>query len=80
MENFFQRFREVVTVVEDGMDSDLERKNGLAECGDMDRQLAQVALAKFGDIPIGLLEEIFQNMCFSNLLGVRLVSFVLFRF
>ena len=44
---------------------------GLAECGDMDRQLSQVASATLDDIPIGLLDEIFQNIYFSDLLGVR---------
>ena len=46
-------------------------KLGLAECGDMDRQLAQVASAKCGDIPVGLLDEIFQCIYFLDMLGVR---------
>ena len=46
-------------------------KRGLAECCDMDRDLAQVASTKFGDVYIRLLDEIFQNIYFSDLLGVR---------
>ena len=46
-------------------------KRGLTECGDMDRQLAQVASTKFGDVPVGLLDEIFQCVYFSDLLGYR---------
>ena len=46
-------------------------KRGLAECGDMDRQLAQVASTKFGDVHVGLLDEIFQCMFFMNLLRYR---------
>ena len=45
--------------------------HGLAECRDMDRQLAQVASTKFGDIHVGLLDEIFHNVNFLNLLGNR---------
>ena len=47
------------------------KKLGLAECRDMDRQLARVASTKFGDVHSGVLEEIFQNKFFSDLLGIR---------
>ena len=60
-----------IKLAEDGMDSAGSKKRGLAECGDMDRQLAQVASAKCGDIPVGLLDEIFQCIYSSDLLGVR---------
>ena len=46
-------------------------KRGLAECGDMDQQLTAVASTKFNDVPVGLLDEIFQCVYFSDLLGYR---------
>ena len=57
-------------MVKDGKESG-GSQHGLAECGDMDRQLAQVACTKFGDIHSGLLDEIFQCVYFSELLGIR---------
>ena len=47
------------------------QKFGLAECSEIDRQLAQVASADFGDIYVGLLDEIFQCVYFSDLLSNR---------
>ena len=47
------------------------RKRGLAECVDMDEQLARVASAKFADVHVGLLDEIFQSGYFCGLLGIR---------
>ena len=46
-------------------------KLGLAECCVMDQQLAQVAAAMIGEVPVGLLDEIFQCMYFLDRLGVR---------
>ena len=46
-------------------------KLGLAECGDRDRQLAQVASAMIGNVNASLLDEIFQCVYFPDLLGVR---------
>ena len=70
MENTTKRSKRDRDVVDEGKDSG-GTKLGLAECGDMDRQLAQVASAKCGDIPFGLLDDIFQCIYSSDLLGVR---------
>ena len=59
-----------IKLAEDGEDPS-GCKRGLADCRDMDRQLAQVASTKFGDVHIGLLDEIFQRVYFSDLLGIR---------
>ena len=69
MEDSFGAFKKI-KLAEDGVDSG-GSQYGLVECGDMDRQLAEVASAKFRDIHIGLLDEIFQCVYFSNLLGIR---------
>ena len=66
----FHRVPKKIKLAEGGDDSS-GNKRGLAECRDMDGQLDEVASATFGDIPIGLLDEIFQNIYFSDLLGVR---------
>ena len=70
MEEISERFETDLIVAGCGVDSD-GTENGLADCGDMDRQLAQMASAKSSDIYIGLLVEIFQNVSFSGLLGIR---------
>ena len=57
-------------MVEDGKVSG-GSQNGLVECGDMDRQLARVALADMDDVHSGILDEIFQCVYFSELLGIR---------
>ena len=59
-----------IKLVEGGEDSN-GNKRGLAECRDMDGQLGQMASTTFGDIPNALLDEIFQNIYFSDLLGIR---------
>ena len=59
-----------VKIAEDGEDSG-SKKLGLAECRDMDRQLAEVASTKLGDSHFDLLDEIFQRVYFSELLGIR---------
>ena len=70
MENIAQRYEGDRGAADEGKESG-GTKRELAECCEMDRQLAEVASTKFGDIHIGLLDEIFQNACFSDLLGVR---------
>ena len=74
MENVTHLFEEGRVVSKDGIDLESaggSNKLGLAECGDMDRQIAQVALINFGDVHSGLLDEIFQCMYFTELLGIR---------
>ena len=70
MENVTQKFQVNPLVVDDGLAPGGD-KHGLAECRDMDRQLAAVAATTFDDVPDGLLNEIFQCVYFSDLLGYR---------
>ena len=70
MENITLKFQEQLVVAEGGVASGGDQ-HGLAECRDMDRQLTAVASTKFNDVPVGLLDEIFQCVYFSDLLGYR---------
>ena len=70
MESVTHKFQEKLVVADDGVASGGD-KYGLAECGDMDRQLTAVASTKFYDVPVGLLDEIFQCVYLLNLLGYR---------
>ena len=64
------RVSKKIKLADDGVDLDGSQL-GLADCNDMDRQLAQVASATFGNVHVGLLDDIFQCVYFQDLLGIR---------
>ena len=69
MERFTKRLHEDLAGASEG-EASLGKKLRVAEC-DMDQQLGEVASAKFDDIHFGLLDEIFQCLYFTKMLGVR---------
>ena len=70
MEKFTQEFQRALFIAEDGKGT-CNTKAGLAECRDMDGQLAEVASTKLIDMHNALLDEIFQNVFYSSLLRIR---------
>ena len=71
MEKLTQEYQGELTTAENSLASNHYNRGCLAKCGDMDRQLVQVATAKFSDMHFGLLDEFFQCVYFSDLLGYR---------